>query len=368
MKESKFIAIDGNEANIARPVGSNHYALQIIINLTKSYPEKKFKILLKSQPLPHMPHGDNIEYEVFGPQKLWTRFALPLRIKFKKPKISVLFTPGHYTPNIEGVKKIIVIFDLAYLKFPEHFAKKDLIQLKKWTNISLKACDGIITISNSTRNDIQKYYPDLNKPIKVIYPGYNTDIFKKITNIKSKESVIKKYALPKNFTVFVGTVQPRKNIQGVISAMKFNHDFNLVVVGKKGWLFDPIFENAKNFRNRITFTDYVPDEDLPVIISLADSLILPSFYEGFGIPVVEALACGCPVIVSKNSSLSEAAGNAGLFVDPHNPKDIAEKISILQNDKKIKNNLINNAQKQILKFSWQENAKQTYEFISSIVD
>ena len=139
-------------------------------------------------------------------------------------------------------------------------------------------------------------------------------------------------------------------------------------MAKKGWLFDPIFENAKNFKNRITFTDYVPDEDLPVIISLADSLILPSFYEGFGIPVVEALACGCPVIVSKNSSLSEAAGNAGLFVDPHNPKDIAEKISILQNDKKIKNNLINNAHKQILKFSWQENAKQTYEFISSIVD
>lgn len=368
MTEFKFIAIDGNEANVSRPVGSNHYALQVIINLTKSYPKKKFRILLKSQPLSHMPQGENIEYEVFGPQKFWTRFALPLRIKFKKPKISVLFTPGHYTPNIQGIKKIIVIFDLAYLKFPDHFAKKDLIQLKKWTNISLRSCDGIIAISNSTRNDILNYYPDLNKPIKVIYPGYNTSIFKKITDKKFKELVIKKYSLPKKFVVFIGTVQPRKNIQGIISAMEYNQNFNLVVVGKKGWLFDPIFETAKKFKNRISFTDYVSDEELPVIISLADCLILPSFYEGFGIPVVEALACGCPVIVSENSSLSEAAGSAGLFIDPHNPKDIAEKISILQNNKKIRNTLINNSQKQIAKFSWRENAKETYEFISSIVD
>lgn len=365
---SSNIAIDGNEANVPRPVGSNHYALQVIVNLIKYFPGVKFRILLKSPPLPHMPHGDNLTYEVFGPQKLWTRFALPLRLKFKKPKIPVLFTPGHYTPNIGGVKKIIVIFDLAYLKFPEYFAKKDLIQLKKWTNISLKSCDGIITISNSTLSDLKEYYPDLKKPTKVIYPGFNSQLFKPVSDQVAKKNIREKYLLPDRFVLFIGTVQPRKNIQGIIAAMNYNYDFNLVIVGKKGWLTDSIFNKAAKFKKRITFTDYVPDEDMPLIISMADCLVLPSFYEGFGIPVVEALACNCPVIVSKNSSLSEAAGEAGVFIDPHNPKDIAEKIALISSDKKIKQTLLKKAPKQIAKFSWENNAKETYQFISSIVD
>jgi len=366
--KSSNIAIDGNEANVSRPVGSNHYALQIIINLIKYFPDIKFRILLKSSPLTHMPQRQNLTYEVFGPQKLWTRLALPLRLKFKKPQIPVLFTPGHYTPSVKGVKKIIVIFDLAYLKFPEYFAKKDQIQLKKWTNISLKACDGIIAISNSTLADLKKYYPDLKKPIKVIYPGFNTHLFKPVTDQAAQKNVREKYLLPNKFVLFVGTIQPRKNIQGIIAAMKYNSDFNLVVVGKKGWLFDPIFEKAEEFKKRITFTDYVPDDDLPLIISMADCLVLPSFYEGFGIPVIEALACNCPVIVSKNSSLSEAAGQAGLFVDPYDSKDIAQKINQITTNNKLKQALLKKAPLQIAKFSWENNAKETYQFISSIVD
>ncbi len=368
MKVFKTIAIDGNEANVSRPVGSNYYALQIIINLTKYFPGTNFRILLKSSPLPHMPKARNIAYEVFGPQKLWTRFALPLRLKFKNPKIPILFTPGHYTPKIKGVKKIIVIFDLAYLKFPKYFVKKDLVQLKKWTNISLKACDGIITISKSTQTDIGKYYPDHNKPIKVIYPGYNSELFKPVKDQVRLRKIKNKYSLPDKFILFIGTVQPRKNIQGIISAMKYNNDFNLVVVGKKGWLSGPIFEDAKSYADRIIFTDYVPDEEMPLIISLADCLILPSFYEGFGIPVIEALACGCPVIVSQNSSLSEAAGKAGLFIDPNDPQDIASKIKIICENQQIRKSLVGNASAQVKKFSWKENAFQTYQFISSIVD
>ncbi len=368
MSHFNFLAIDGNEANVSRPVGSNYYALQSIINLTRYFPEKKFRIFLKSHPMSHMPQAENITYEIFGPQKFWTRFALPIRIKFKNPKVNVLFTPGHYTPNVNNIKKIIVIFDLAYLKFPEYFAKKDLLQLKKWTSISIKACDGIIAISESTKNDILNFYPDLKKPIKVIYPGYNDQIFQPITDQTTKTKIKQKYLLPDHFTLFVGTVQPRKNIQGIIEAMKINKKINLVVVGKKGWLSDPIFNNAKNIKNRIIFTDYVPEEDLPVIMSLADCLILPSFYEGFGIPVIEALASGCPVVVSKNSSLSEAAGRAGLFVDPYNPTDISEKISLISSDKRLKTMLIKNAKTQIKKFTWKKNAQDTYEFINSIVD
>lgn len=364
----KEIAIDGNEANISRPVGSNHYALQVIINLTKLYPDIYFRILLKSQPLPHMPKSKNIIYEVFGPQKLWTRFALPLRLKFKKPKINVLFTPGHYAPNVKGVKKIIVIFDLAYLKFPTFFAKKDLVQLKKWTNISLSSSDGIIAISNSTAMDLKKNYPDLKSPVKVIYPGYNETLFSPIHNSDTLNQIKAKYSLPGKYVLFIGTIQPRKNIQGVIESMEYFSDFNLVVVGKKGWLFEPILKKAEKFASRIVFTDYVPDEDLPGIITMSDALVLASFYEGFGIPVVEALACNTPVIVSQNSSLSEAAGNAGLFVDPNNPKDIAQKIKAIYTDSETRNRLLKEAPLQIKKFSWENNAKQTYEFISSIVD
>ena len=368
MKHFDFLAIDGNEANVSKPVGSNYYALQSIISLTKYFPQKKFRILLKSSPMSHMPQANNISYEIFGPQKFWTRFALPIRLKFKSPKVKVLFTPGHYTPNINNLKKIIVIFDLAYLKFPDHFAKKDLIQLKKWTNISLKACDGIIAISESTKNDIITHYPDLKKPIKVIYPGYNEKVFHPITDQSIKAKIKNKYLLPDHFVLFVGTVQPRKNIQGIIAAMKLNNKINLVVVGKKGWLSDPIFEDAQKIKDRIIFTDYVPEGDMPVIMSLSDCLVLPSFYEGFGIPVVEALACGCPVVVSKNSSLSEAAGTAGIFVDPYNPNDIAEKIALVSNDLPLKKKLIKNSAEQIKKFSWKQNAKDTYEFINSIVD
>ncbi|KKR31913.1 MAG: Glycosyl transferase group 1, partial [Candidatus Gottesmanbacteria bacterium GW2011_GWC2_39_8] len=309
-----LIGIDGYEANVSQKVGIGQYAFETIRHLLDQDKKNKYRIYIPEKPIDSLREiSDNSEIRIVGPAKAWTQWRLPIDLYAHYPRPNVFFTPTHYAPRFSPIPQVISIMDLSYLFFPEMFRKSDLWQLKLWTDYSIKKAKAVLTISESTKNDIVKLYRIPAEKITVTYPGYNADKFK-IQNSKFKIKEIKdKYKINGEYLLYVGTLQPRKNLIRLIDAFilsmqELNDETTiLVLAGKKGWLYKEIFEKViqTGMEKRIVFTDFVCDEDLPWIISGAKCLTLVSLYEGFGIPVVEAMACGVPVVVSSVSSLPE---------------------------------------------------------------
>jgi glycosyltransferase involved in cell wall biosynthesis len=365
-----IIGLDGNEANVKNPVGSGQYALSMLQEFAK-YRNHHFIVYLKENPQEDLPkENSNFKYKVFGPKKLWTQFALPLKLSFGQ-KLDSFFTLGHYGPRFSRIPYSVTIFDLSYLHYPDLFNKNDLYQLVNWSKYSVQKAKHIFAISNSTKDDIIKHYKIDPTKISVTYMGYNQETFKP----QSKASIDKaktKYKIKGDYIVFVGTLQPRKNIERLIEAFaqirKTVDNLSLVIVGKKGWLYDSIFQKVKdlNLMQGVIFTNYVPEEDLTALISGSKLYVLPSLYEGFGIPVIEAQACGVPVAVSGTSSLPEIAGDSGILIDPQSVDSIAVAIKNILSDEKLSKDLVAKGFENIKRFSWQKCAQETIKILQDL--
>lgn len=375
-KLTMIIGIDGNEANVERKVGISEYAFELLRQFAKlNIAGCEFRVYLKERPRPEMPaERDGFKYIVFGPKKLWTQFALPFKLftSFKKP--DVFFTPSHYAPRFSPVPTAIAIMDVAYLKFPNLFNEKDLYQLKNWTAYSVRNAKKIFTISNSSRDDILKEYHLAKDKVVVTYPGLKENLVSLQPMVYGMEQLQSKFGISKHYFLFVGTLQPRKNITRLIEAFakltekEKNNDLQLIIVGKKGWQYEEILSAPGKFgvTQSVKFLDFVSDEELKVLYAHAIAYVLPSLYEGFGLPILEAYQNNCPVITSNVSSLPEAAGDGALYVDPEKVEDITKAMKKLLDDKTLRKKLIENGKKQLQKFSWEETAKETLSVLEQI--
>src|SRR3989337_3914192 len=355
------IGLDGNEANIENRVGSGKYVYELIKQFSQNK-KYEFEVFLKQNPLSDLPkESKNFKYKVFGPKFLWTQFALPMHLIFGK-RPDLFFSMSHYGPRFSPAAYVITIFDLSYLHYPELFNKDDLHQLTNWTKYSIKSAKHILAISNSTKDDIVKNYDVDPEKITVTYIGYDQELFKPQSKDKI-ESVKKIYKIKGDYLIFVGTLQPRKNIVKLIEAFeKITHPLQLVIVGKKGWLYDSIFKKVKDLdiEKKVIFTDYVPGSDLPPLICGAKAYVLPSLWEGFGISVIEAQACGVPVVASNVSSLPEIVADSGILVDPEKTDSIVDGIK-KSLDAKTRTDLVKRGFENIKRFSWEKCAKATLE-------
>lgn len=362
-----IIGIDANEANIDRRVGANQYAFELLWSLYKIKNPHQWVIYLRERPLTDMP-SERVGwvYRVFGPKKFWTQWRLPLDLYLYHPWPDIFFSPVHYTPRFSPIPIIVSIMDLGYLKFPEQFTKKDLYQLTHWTARSIKKAKHILAISQATKDDIIERYGIPKERITVTYPGYDPKKFKRQNSKIKNEGTKRKYKISGDYVLFLSTLKPSKNIENLIEAYKIlsdeNLDLKLVIAGKKGWMYDSIFEKVKSLglEKKIVFTGFIPDEDVTGLMSGASVFCLPSFWEGFGIPVVEVMAMGIPVVVSDTGSLPEVVGDAGVIINPYKPVSIALGI---KEALKQKEELINRGFKQIKKFSWDECGKKTLEVL-----
>jgi glycosyltransferase involved in cell wall biosynthesis len=234
-------------------------------------------------------------------------------------------------PPIKNKKSILTVHDLAYKKFPQFF-ETNVLKWDKFIKRNVNIADAIIVQSQQTKNDIQEFFSIKEEKIHIIHLPVNT-IFNTTLDEDTKSKVREKYNLHLPFALFVGTLEPRKNIPTLVRAFEEFHKCNnselhLVIVGKCGWLYEDIINSINNSseKNRIQYLNYIPETELPVIYLLSKFLIYPSLYEGYGVPVLEAMASGVPVITSNTSSLREIAEGAAFLVDPTNIEEIANAI------------------------------------------
>jgi len=283
--------------------------------------------------------------------------------------------PYFSVPVLYKKPYVVTIHDLSFLYYPEMFRKTDLFQLKIGSKHSINNAAHIIAVSQTTKDDIVKNYQVDPSKITVTYEGYDKDRFK--PQSKSKiESVKSKYKVKGDYIIFVGTLQPRKNLERLIEAFDIvngkwkmeNGKLQLIIVGKRGWMYYQIFEKVKTLKldDRIIFTDYVPDDDLPALISGATVYVLPSLWEGFGIPVIEAQACSVPVVVSKTSSLPEIVGDSAILIDPESVDSIASGINEVLTDEKKRFDLVKRGFENIKRFSWRNCAQETLTILEKV--
>ena len=369
-----IIGIDGNEANIEHKVGIGEYAYQLLCQFHKIATQRKdlqFKIYLKFAPRVEMPvPTENWHYQIVGPEKFWTQIGLPFRLITETKKPDIFFSPSHYAPRFSPIPTAISIMDLSYIHFPELFTKHDLYQLVNWTKYSAKNAYKIFTISNFSRDDIIKTYGKNSKDVVNTYLGVKPVNSSKVHKVESMEDLKKKFGIDSKYVLFVGTLQPRKNIAKLIEAFSKikTKNIKLIIVGKKGWLWEEIIQAPEKYgiAERVKFLDFVTDQDLPSLYKNAECFVLPSLYEGFGLPVLEAMQYGCPVLVSNVSSLPEVGGDACLYFDPENADEIAQKIDLVISDEKQRKEMIEKGKIQVKKFSWEKTAKQTLQVLEEL--
>jgi len=362
MNKNSFIGIDANEANlVSHRLGSNEFAYGLLKTIEKLDASHSYQTYLSTPLLGDMPKKrPGWNYRIIPPPTFWTQWRLPLDLYVKFPRPKVFLSLSHYVPRFSPIPRIVTITDLGYLKFPEQLRKKDLLQLKLWTAYSLKVADHIIAISEFTKQDILDNYQIDKSKISVIYPGYDRNVFNVSHKKKNAKHVLRKYNIDTPYLLFLGALKPSKNLERLIEAFnQFRKDnMKLVIAGKKGWLYESIFEIVKklSLENKVIFTDFVSDEDKPLLMSQAEAFLLPSLYEGFGIPVVESMACGVPVLVSNQGSLPEVVGNAGVIINPYEVQSIANGI---KKTIKGREKLIQNGLKRVSLFNWDISAKKT---------
>ena len=333
-----LIGIDGNEANIPSRVGVGQYAFNILLALYRRDLNNSYIIYLKNPPLKDLPPArPNWQYRVFGPQKLWTKIALPLRLYTQTQKLDLFFSPSHYSPHFSPFPTIPTIHDLGYLDSKDQFTQKDLYQLTQWTQHSLKKAVHVVAVSQFTASQLKKTYKLSPAQISVVPNGVGEPPQIKPFDIKA---VLTKFKITSPFFLYVGTLKPNKNIPFLIKAFKQFLASNpkssvqqLVIAGKKGWLFDEIFKTAvdQNMTDNIIFTDYITEVEKWSLIKQSVCLIIPSTYEGFGIPALEAMKVGVPVIASSIPAFKEVIGQDGLFIDPFRISDLSDTMADIMN-------------------------------------
>lgn len=302
--------------------------------------------------------------------RLWLILPLPYRWFFRqKAEVSLFF--NYYVPPFAEGKVCSVVYDTVVNDMPETMDKRTHRALSLTLKKSIQRCDRVITISEFSRERVMYHYNTPEDKMCVVLCGIDHDEFNTFHSAESTAECKSKFGISGDYLLYLGTLEPRKNISGLIDAYKLLCDKQpdspkLVIAGGKGWLYDSIFERVKEYglEDRVIFTGYVSDAEAPLLMSGAKVFCFPSFYEGFGMPPLEAMACGTPAIVSDRSSLPEVVGDAALIVDPDDAQQMAETLQRVLNDDVLRNNLIDEGIAQAGKFTWKKSAEA---FINEVI-
>lgn len=262
-------------------------------------------------------------------------------------------------PRVKG-RIINTVYDMVYKTYPETMEKANYDKLDKNLKDSCSRADAIITISENSKNEIIGYLNIPGDKIHIVTPGVDLSVYRPMSPDEYRPAAVK-YGLPDNYLLYLGTIEPRKNITSIVQAFeqfaaRDSEGYKLVIAGRKGWMFNEVFELVKKLgiEHKVIFPGYIPEEDKPYIYTGAAAFVFPSLYEGFGMPPLEAMACGVPVITSNTSSLPEVVGDSGILADPHDIDAISRAMHDLTSKPEYRKEL---AERSILRasiFSWDD--------------
>ena len=326
---------------------------------SKKYNHLKTKII--NNPLKNITKSDYY---------LWHLYFLPHGLE--KLDLELVHIPENasFSRRIRNMKKVITVYDLIAYLFPFQVDLLTAIRYKLLIPKVINNADKIITISENTKRDIIKNFGVAESKIKVIYLAAG-ESYKELSN-KEFNFIFKKYQLPRSYLFYVGNISKHKNVDKIIEAfkkIKSKTNYKLVIAGKLSFGSKDIKKKIKDLdlQDDVIFTGYVPEEDLPALYNGASLFVYPSFYEGFGLPPLEAMQCGCPVITSNTSSLPEVVGNAGIMVDPNDVDELAKQMERVLTNRRLQQKMRKAGLKQAKKFSWEKCARETLKVYEEVL-
>jgi len=367
------IGLDASRANNDQKSGVEWYAHHLIRQLMKIDSENQY-FLYTDKPLEAAlkPSVNNFKeaYLKWPLARFWTLGRLTLETVFKRP--DVLFVPSHTFPLIGGKKNVITWHDVGYERYPETYTKWELKSLKQGARRAIKLADKIITVSNYTKKELTRIYKAKPEKIEVVYHGLNHSRYYPIPK-ESVKSYLQEINVSLPYFIYLGRLALRKNIVGLIRMYnrfreKVKQPHNLILVGSSSSWQSEIEAEIKlsPYKNEIKKLGWLPTEKLPILLSGARGAVFPSFYEGFCLPMIEAMACGCPVIASTSSSLPEISGGAAELIDAHDIENFAEAMKKITEDDEFRQSLVNKGLNRAGDFSWDKCAKQTLEVLNNL--
>lgn len=287
-------------------------------------------------------------------------------------KVDLHHAHNFFLPYKLKEPSIVTIYDMVYKLYPETMAQDNLDLLNKIMPRSVSESTKILTISENSKHEISEILDISPEKIAIAYPGYDPTVFKILPTEQLAEP-LKRFGLEKPYILYLGTLEPRKNIERIVKAYasltQIQQEFDLVLAGSIGWKSEQIFELIDHYKikENVLITGYITQAEQVALYNKASCFVFPSLYEGFGMPALEAMACGCPVITSNTSSLPEVVGSAGLLVNPLEIDELSIAIEKVLSDNALRATMKNKNINQIEKFTWKNTASSVIELYQSLI-
>ncbi len=300
--------------------------------------------------------------------RLWHRVRLPIPVEVFTGPVDLFYSPDFVLPPTRpGTRTLLTVHDLSFLRYPDHFVPKLVRYLERVVPASVARADRVLADSEATRADLIRLLGTPPEKVEVLYSGVDAR-FRPEREPGERERLRARYGLDRPYVLSVGTLQPRKNYVRLIRAFVRLPDTGrgLVIAGGQGWLYESVLEEAARHPDRVRVLGFVEDADLPALYRGADLFVFPSFYEGFGLPVLEAMACGVPVVCSGVSSLPEVAGDAALLVDPEDEDGLRGAMERALEDEGLRREMAARGRARAAQFTWERAARQLLEVFASL--
>ena len=357
------IGLDASRSVVPQPTGTELYSRYLIEALLSHAPDRfSFRLYFNQSPQAEF-RSQNSEARILQFPRLWTHLRLSTEMVLHAPDL--LFVPAHVLPIIHPRRSVVTVHDLGYLYFPEAHPPRQRWYLDRSTRWHARTAAHLLADSAATKRDlIERYHANPDR-ITVAYPGLDPAV-QRVDDPGEIARAKTKYHIDSEYLLYLGTIQPRKNLQRLIDAFaSCNLPLALVLAGRRGWYADELLKQANE---RVKFIGYADAADKNALLSGATAFVFPSLYEGFGFPVLEAMACGVPVLCSNTSSLPEVAGEAARLVNPLDADDLARGLREIVLNEDLRRTLIERGQGQAQQFTWQGCAEATLKVFEKVLE
>lgn len=354
------LGIDASRAVTTQRTGTEGYAYHLLKTLVPLAQEAGHQVTLYFNQTPPPGFLPEAAHEVIPFPRLWTHLRLGWALRRQRPDL--FFTPAHVIPLSYFGPSVATVHDLGYHYYPGAHTRFQVAYLNWSTLHNARRSRRVLADSRATRDDLVRIYHIPREKIAVVYPGVDPELGP-VRDPETLVSVLARYTIAGPYMLYLGTIQPRKNLVRLIAAYGASHvEESLVLAGKAGWLSQPVLEAIAQLplevQARIRITGFVDEADKAALFSGATALLYPSLYEGFGFPVLEAQACGTPVLCADSSSLPEVAGEGALLVNAADSEAIRAGIQRLSRDRALRDQLVEAGFQNVRRFSWQQAARE----------